>query len=42
VFDLLNNEIPNVEDTYAPYDIVRRGEESYRVRRREHVRLEGS
>jgi molecular chaperone IbpA len=31
LFDLLNNEIPNVEDTYPPYDIVRTGEESYRI-----------
>jgi molecular chaperone IbpA len=31
LFDLLNDEIPNVEDTYPPYDIVRTGEESYRV-----------
>ena len=26
-----NNEIPNVQDTYPPYDILRTGEESYRV-----------
>jgi molecular chaperone IbpA len=31
LFDLINNEIPNVQDTYPPYDIVRTGEESYRV-----------
>jgi molecular chaperone IbpA len=31
LFDLLNNEIPNVEDTYPPYDIVRTGEESFRI-----------
>ena len=30
LFDLINNEIPNVQDTY-PYDIVRTGEESYRI-----------
>jgi molecular chaperone IbpA len=31
LFDLINNEIPNVEDTYPPYDIARTGEESFRV-----------
>jgi molecular chaperone IbpA len=31
LFDLINNEIPNVHDTYPPYDIVRTGEESYRI-----------
>ena len=31
LFDLLNNEMPNVQDTYPPYDIVRTGEESYRI-----------
>ena len=31
LFDLINNEVPNVQDTYPPYDIVRTGEESYRV-----------
>jgi molecular chaperone IbpA len=31
LFDLLNNEMPNVEETYPPYDIVRTGEESFRV-----------
>jgi molecular chaperone IbpA len=31
LFDLLNNETPNVQDTYPPYDIVRTGEESYRI-----------
>jgi molecular chaperone IbpA len=31
LFDLINNEIPNVQDTYPPYDIVRTGEESYRI-----------
>lgn len=31
MFDLLNNEVPNVQDTYPPYDIVRTGEESYRI-----------
>jgi molecular chaperone IbpA len=31
MFDLINNEIPNVQDTYPPYDILRTGEESYRV-----------
>ena len=31
LFELINNEIPNVQDTYPPYDIVRTGEETYRV-----------
>jgi len=31
LFDLINNEIPNVQDTYPPYDIARTGEESYRI-----------
>jgi molecular chaperone IbpA len=31
LFDLINNEVPNVQDTYPPYDIVRTGEESYRI-----------
>ena len=31
LFDLINNEIPNAHDTYPPYDIVRTGEESYRI-----------
>jgi molecular chaperone IbpA len=31
LFDLLNNEMPNVEDTYPPYDIMRTGEESFRI-----------
>jgi molecular chaperone IbpA len=31
LFDLINNEIPDVQDTYPPYDIVRTGEESYRI-----------
>jgi molecular chaperone IbpA len=31
LFDLINNEIPNVQDTYPPYDIVRTGEETYRI-----------
>jgi molecular chaperone IbpA len=31
LFDLLNNEVPNVQDTYPPYDIARTGEESYRI-----------
>jgi molecular chaperone IbpA len=31
LFDLINNEIPTVQDTYPPYDIVRTGEESYRI-----------
>jgi hypothetical protein len=26
-----NNEIPNVQDTYPPYEIVRTGEETYRI-----------
>ena len=31
LFDLINNDIPHVQDTYPPYDIVRTGEESYRI-----------
>ena len=31
LFDLINNEAPNIQDTYPPYDIVRTGEESYRI-----------
>ena len=30
-FNLINNEIPNVQDTYPPYDILRTGEDSYRI-----------
>ena len=31
MFDLINNEVPNVQDTYPPYDIERTGDESYRI-----------
>jgi molecular chaperone IbpA len=31
MFDLINNEVPDIQDTYPPYDIVRTGEESYRI-----------
>ena len=31
LFDIINKEIPNVQDTYPPYDIVRTGEESFRI-----------
>jgi molecular chaperone IbpA len=31
MFDLINNEVPHVQDTYPPYDIERTGEESYRI-----------
>jgi molecular chaperone IbpA len=31
MFDLINNEVPAIQDTYPPYDIVRTGEESYRI-----------
>jgi molecular chaperone IbpA len=31
MFDLINNEVPNVQDTYPPYDIERTGEENYRI-----------
>ena len=31
MFDLINNEVPHVQDTYPPYDIERMGEESYRI-----------
>ena len=30
LFDLIN-EMPHVQDAYPPYDIVRTGEESYRI-----------
>jgi molecular chaperone IbpA len=31
MFDLINNEVPYVQDTYPHYDIERTGEESYRI-----------
>ena len=31
MFDLINNEVPHVQDTYPPYDIERTGDESYRI-----------
>jgi molecular chaperone IbpA len=31
LFDLINTEVPHIQDTYPPYDIVRMGPESYRV-----------
>jgi molecular chaperone IbpA len=31
MFDLINNEVPNIQDTYPPYDIARTGEERYRI-----------
>jgi molecular chaperone IbpA len=31
MFDLINNEVPNLQDTYPHYDIERTGEESYRI-----------
>jgi molecular chaperone IbpA len=31
MFDLLNSQVPNVQDTYPPYDIARTGDESYRI-----------
>jgi molecular chaperone IbpA len=31
MFDLINNEVPNVQDTYPPYDIERTGDESFRI-----------
>src|SRR5436190_7686358 len=31
MFDLINNEVPNFQDTYPPCDIERTGEESYRI-----------
>jgi molecular chaperone IbpA len=31
MFDLLNAQVPHVQDTYPPYDIARTGEESYRI-----------
>ncbi len=32
LFDLINNtELPEIQDNYPPYDIVRTGDESYRI-----------
>jgi molecular chaperone IbpA len=31
LFDLINSEVPHLQDTYPPYDIVRTGAESYRI-----------
>jgi molecular chaperone IbpA len=31
MFDLINNEVPNVQDTYPPYDIERTGDETFRI-----------
>jgi molecular chaperone IbpA len=31
MFDLINNEVPHVQDTYPHYDIEGTGEESYRI-----------
>ena len=31
MFDLINDELPKVQETYPPYDIVRTGEERYRI-----------
>lgn len=31
MFDLLNSQSPHVQDTYPPYDIVRTGEDNYRI-----------
>jgi molecular chaperone IbpA len=31
MFDLINNEVPTVQDTYPPYDIERTGDESFRI-----------
>jgi molecular chaperone IbpA len=31
LFDLINNELPNVQETDPPYDIMRTGEESFCV-----------
>jgi molecular chaperone IbpA len=31
MFDLINNEVPHVQDTYPHCDIERTGEESYRI-----------
>jgi molecular chaperone IbpA len=31
MFDLLNSQVPHVQETYPPYDIARTGEESYRI-----------
>ncbi|SRR5579871_175176 len=29
--DLINSEVPHIQDTYPPYDIVRTGPETYRI-----------
>ncbi len=31
MFDLINNQVPHVQDSYPPYDIFRTGDESYRI-----------
>ena len=31
LFDLINSQIPENQDGYPPYDIVRTGEDSYRI-----------
>jgi molecular chaperone IbpA len=31
LFDLINSEVPHLQDTYPPYDIVRTGPERYRI-----------
>jgi molecular chaperone IbpA len=31
MLDLLNSQVPHVQDTYPPYDIARTGDESYRI-----------
>jgi molecular chaperone IbpA len=31
LFDMINTEVPHIQDTYPPYDIVRTGPESYRI-----------
>ncbi len=31
MFDLINSQVPHVQESYPPYDITRTGEESYRI-----------
>jgi molecular chaperone IbpA len=31
LFDLINSEVPDNQDGYPPYDIVRTGEDTYRI-----------
>jgi molecular chaperone IbpA len=31
MFELINSQVPNIQDSYPPYDITRTGDESYRI-----------